>query len=207
MGGVPGTPTESVPALERFRLVHASNESSARDPRRAAVKTFERVPGAEVTVEGPANTTVTARVQMNMTSRDRRTPTIVNGRLQYTSTGEPETFVYEQQATTNANGEATFRLPYSTTGYEEYGVDAGYTNVSVRAAGPYQFTTPAETDEQTLVTDRYNATAHVTEGQVLGEESGSTVTLERTILDEPEGAQETNTTEMIREPSTLALEL
>jgi len=197
IGGVPGTPTETVEALERFRLVHASSESSARDPRRAAVKTFERVPGAEVTVEGPAETTVTAQVQMNMTARERQRPTVVDGQVQYASTGEPETFVYEQQVTTNADGEATFRLPYSTTGYEEYGVDAGYTNVSVRAAGPYQFTTPTETDEETLVTDRYNATADVTEGQVLGQEDGSTITLERTVIDRPEGAQELNTTEMI----------
>ncbi|PSP38609.1 hypothetical protein BRC71_05495 [Halobacteriales archaeon QH_7_65_31] len=196
IGGVSDTPSEPVEALERFRLVHASNESAARDPRRAAVKTFERVPGAAVTVEGPANTTVTARVQLNMTARDRRTPTIAGGQIQYTSTGQPETFVYEQQATTDADGEATFRLPYSTTGYEEYGVDAGYTNVSVRASGPYQFTTPTETDEETLTTARYNATADVTEGQVLGEDPGSTVELDRTVIDRPEGA-ESNTTEIL----------
>ena len=194
IGGTPNFPAKTVSALQHFRLVHASNESRIRRSDRqvyAAVKTFERVPGATATVRGPPNTTVTASVQMVMTARDRQRLGIADGRIQPVSTGQPQTFVYRQQATTNADGVATFTLPYSTAGYEQYGTDEGYTNVSVRAAGPYEFTTP--TQQENLTTYYYNATADVTEGQVVGEnESATTVELERTVLDEPEGKNTTD---------------
>ena len=195
IGGTPNYAAKTVPALQHFRLVHASNSSRIRRSSRqvyAAVKTFERVPGATATVRGPPNTTVTASVRMVMTARDRqRLGLTADGRIQPVSTGQPQTFVYRQQARTNADGVATFTLPYSTTGYEAYGTDAGYTNTSVRAAGPYRFTTP--TERESLTTYYYNATADVTEGQVVGEnESATTVELERTVLSEPEGQNSTD---------------
>jgi dolichyl-diphosphooligosaccharide--protein glycosyltransferase len=176
IGGLPGVPSKSVPALEHFRLVHASEQSRFdRNSQRVfpAVKTFERVPGATVEVEGPPNRTVTAAVELETTTRG-------------------STFVYRQRARTNADGVATFTLPYASTGDDEYGLAEGYTNTSVRATGPYEFATRPRTNDETLVTSVYNATGEVTEGQVLGEDDATTtVELERTVIDRPEGANTT----------------
>jgi len=61
-------------------------------------------------------------------------------------------------------------LPYSTTGYDEYGPETGHTNVSVRANSSYQFVAPEA---------GAFGQADVTEGQVVGEdESPVTVDLE-----------------------------
>jgi dolichyl-diphosphooligosaccharide--protein glycosyltransferase len=139
------------------------------------VKTFEKVPGA--TVEGtgaPANTRVTATVQMNMP-------------------GANSTFTYRQHAMSNDDGEFTMVLPYSTTGYENFGPDNGYTNVSVRANSSYTITTPPTTNESGYATN-YGQQFNVSESKVLGvDESAKEVTLEqRTVA--PEGSQSTNTT-------------
>jgi oligosaccharyl transferase (archaeosortase A-associated) len=166
IGGVGHWPRETVTALEHYRLVHASGETTAsgrgespaylREVSR--VKTFERVPGATVRGEGPANTSVTASVQMRMGTRNA-------------------TFTYTQVVETDGDGSFEMTVPYSTTGYDEYGPENGHTNVSVRAVGPYQFVSTS-IDNRTLVS--YQATANVTEGQVVGDdESATTVTLER----------------------------
>ena len=84
-------------------------------------------------------------------------------------------------------------LPYSTTGYDEYGPENGYTNVSVRATGPYQFSTQPSVNESAYIT-RSVATVDVSEGQVVGAEDGPVqVTMEEQVLSEPEGAN-TNST-------------
>ncbi|MBX0294011.1 oligosaccharyl transferase, archaeosortase A system-associated [Haloarcula nitratireducens] len=139
-------------------IANAMNENNP-----AWTKIFERVPGATVEGTGPANTTVTASVQM----RNHETN---------------ETFVYRQQARTDANGNFEMTLPYSTTGYDEWGTEAGYTNVSVRAEGPYQFSTPASFQNESIT--RSTGTADVSEGQVIGEtQSPVTVELEETSRD------------------------
>ena len=150
IGGVPGVPSERVEALERYRLVHASE--TQRQGVGPWVKTFERVPGATVEGTGPANATVTAEVRMRMP-------------------GSNETFTYVQRAETDADGQFTMTLPYSTTGYDQWGTDEGYTNTSVRATGPYEFRTAAQSQDGT--TTVYNASADVSEGQVLGEDDSA----------------------------------
>jgi len=50
-------------------------------------------------------------------------------------------------------------LPYSTTGYDEFGPENGYTNTSVQATGPYTFSTNGTA--ATIQTD-------VSEAQVVG---------------------------------------
>jgi dolichyl-diphosphooligosaccharide--protein glycosyltransferase len=123
------------------------------------VKTFERVPGATVTGTGPANTTITAQVRMS--------PTEQNG-----------SFVYRQQAETGPDGEFTMTLPYSTTGYENWGTENGYTNVSVRAQGQYQLYSPQNFEDGNLT--YWNASTDVTEAQVIGEsDESATVELTR----------------------------
>ncbi|WP_135825851.1 oligosaccharyl transferase, archaeosortase A system-associated [Halorussus ruber] len=175
IGGIGPFPSEPVKALNHYRVVEQSNASGTssrsyvqtlrselrllqqggiQNPNAlfrtspSWVKTFERVPGATVTGTAPANTTVTAQVRMS-------------------PSGQNGSFTYTQQAETGPNGQFTMTLPYSTEGYENWGPEQGYTNVSVRAQGPYQFYTPRNFDNGTL--NFHNATANVSEAQVIGE--------------------------------------
>ena len=184
IGGIGHYPAERVPALEHYRLVRVSessaNESSSYQSaaRRtfavtgvppsaqtlyepSFVKTFEKVPGATVTADGlPANVTVRASVPV-------RVPTT------------NETFRYTQEARTTDDGELSMTLPYATTGYDEYGPSNGYTNVSVRATGPYTLQTPLLNDNGTLA--QYQTQVQIDEGRVNGDvEEPRNVTLERT---------------------------
>ncbi|KAB1194255.1 oligosaccharyl transferase, archaeosortase A system-associated [Haloferax sp. MBLA0076] len=185
IGGIAAFPEERVPALEHYRLVKSSNSSSLRsgsyqnsliragntlgiqpqvllDNNPAWVKTFERVPGATVEGSGaPADSTVTAQVEM----RDLTTNT---------------TFTYTQQVQTDGNGEFTMTLPYSTTGYDDYGPENGYTNVSVRATGDYTFTGPTSFEGNNTIVAYQAQNVSVDEGLVNGAEDGTIeVTLER----------------------------
>ena len=135
------------------------------------LKIFERVPGGTIEGTGPANATVRATVEMyNPASND--------------------TFEYIQRAQTNADGEFNMTVPYSTTGYDEYGPENGYTNVSVRANGSYQFA--AQTFENRTVTT-WNGSTDVSEGLVLGEQDGTaTVDMEIATTQELFEQNETN---------------
>ena len=182
-GGIFGQPAERVDALEHFRLVHAGGPVAQSPFDRVLggaslggtdswVKTFERVDGATVQGTGPAETEVQAAVEMEIDS-----------------TGE--TFTYTQYADTDADGNFEMTLPYSTTGYDEFGPETGHTNVDVRANGTYRFIAPDQ-----LAFDE----ADVTEGQIIGEdETPVTVELESPdIEDEPieeptaDGGEETD---------------
>lgn len=189
VGGIGGFPSEDLAALEHYRLVHANQQpaiqrslrrqqvaqalgipgSALRTTPQRWVKTFERVPGA--TVEGSGadpGEEVVATVEMGMP-------------------GSNETFTYTQRATANEDGEFAFTLPYSTTGYAEYGPENGYTNTSVRAEGAYRIFDEGETlDNGTTVQNR--AEVDVSEAKVVGDDGEPvTVTLEENRT-EPEGA-------------------
>jgi len=207
IGGFQDVPTRDVEALEQYRLVGVSDDSLA--PANLIlngelnyaymptwVKMFERVEGAEVTGTAPANTTVTATVELNLTQ------------MTSSQDGSHPTFTYRQHAETGPDGEFTMTLPYSTTGYENFGPENGHTNVSVRAAGPYEFSTGNTTAEDGLTVVNWNATADVTEAQVLGESEDSvTVDLERNVVDEPEGAQNnTSASVSAPDPSSITAE-
>jgi len=218
VGGVGRYPEEDVPAMEHYRLVGTSDRtafSSARYTRygmrkvaRGAfgsrfiqngrinqtvnrqihatapswVKVFERVPGATIEGEGPANTTVEAAVRMGMPATN-------------------SSFVYSQRAQTGPDGEFTMTVPYSTTGYDEYGTEEGYTSPEVRAMGPYRFQVVTERRQSFPLNElRYvyldrnqsgyvyatQGSANVTEGQVVGEDDApTTVTLERSVFASP----------------------
>jgi len=149
VGGVDGIPAERVPALEHYRLVHASaseydTETLSGRERGARMKTFERVPGATVRGRAPPNATVTASVRL--------------------SPADGAAFTYRQRARAGPDGEFELTLPYSTTGYDEWGVDAGYTNVSVRALGPYTVTARQPGHDDPVAT----RSVHVPEGRVVG---------------------------------------
>ncbi|KOX96008.1 oligosaccharyl transferase, archaeosortase A system-associated [Halorubrum tropicale] len=198
VGGVMGVPSERLDALEHYRLVHAT-EAPGRSPyaqqasilaqqfgvdlratfgesflgalRDDFVKTFERVPGATVEGSGAApGQEVQATVEL-------RKP---NG----------QTFEYTQYATADDDGNFAFTLPYSTTGYAEFGPENGYTNTSVRATGPYNITTEQTTDDDLYTTERFGQ-VEVTEGQVVGaDDAAATVELEERIIDCPSGDPE-----------------
>jgi len=182
IGGLGSFPTQRVEALEHYRLVQVSETSAnnqilrtvgrgaqvaGANPRAtvpsspAWVKTFERVPGATVEGSGaPANATVTASTELRIPNTN-------------------STFTYTQQAETNSEGEFEMTLPYATTGYDEYGPDNGYTNVSVRATRPYTIGTPGTLNETGSIVS-YRSNLSVPEGQVNGDEDGTvTVELER----------------------------
>ncbi len=153
IGGASGLPSDRIPALEHYRLVHASDSQYSVSTltgisQGSWVKTFERVPGAEIDGRAPANSTVTASIQLSIPNQN-------------------STFTYTQQAETGADGEFTMTLPYSTTGYENWGVDAGYTNVSVQATGPYSFSLTNTTNESTTAA----TTIDVPEAKVIGEDT------------------------------------
>ena len=166
VGGVEKIPSEYVPALEHYRLVHASADTASTGT--PWVKTFERVPGAQIEGTGPPDSTVTASVELRVSSAN-------------------ETFTYTQRARTDSSGQFTMTVPYSTTGYEDWGTEEGYTNVSVRATGPYTFSAGGAnattgpnrtasangTGTNTAVAatngSAWSATAPIPEGAVIGE--------------------------------------
>ncbi|QSG06531.1 oligosaccharyl transferase, archaeosortase A system-associated [Halapricum desulfuricans] len=186
IGGLGKFPSEHVPALEHYRLVHATedrqNPITAMQPSLGRAftgvqqsfayaerysswtKTFERVPGATVEgeIDGASNETVYASVNMEIPTTN-------------------QTFEYVQSAEAGPDGTFTMTLPYSTTGYDEWGPENGYTNVSVRAESSYTFSTGISYDGSDWI--RYNTTADVTEAQVIGEDPEPVeVTLDQTTL-------------------------
>ena len=208
VGGIGPNPPEYVDALEHYRLVHNSNTSAIQRgspyllslrrtltglagntqqmsqqelaqtqgqiqslllPTGASppwVKVFERVDGATIEGTAPTNTTVTARVEMNAPTNN-------------------ETFTYTQRAETGEDGTFTMTVPYSTTGYDQWGPENGHTNVSTRATGDYQFTTGIQrADDGSVV--RYTDSASVSEAQVIGEDDSTVqVELSEEVLREP----------------------
>ena len=152
VGGVGGLPAERVPALEHYRLVHASDATAATatvagTTRGPWAKVFERVPGAAVDGRAPPNATVTASVRLSVPGRG--------------------TFTYTQRARSGPDGAFSMTLPYSTTGYGARGVAAGYTNVSVRATGPYTLAVREPGAERPAAT----AAVAVPAGKVVGADS------------------------------------
>ncbi|MDH5021356.1 oligosaccharyl transferase, archaeosortase A system-associated [Halobacterium rubrum] len=205
IGGFQDLPQEDIEALQHYRLVGVSDDHTAPanlwyfggelNPAYypTSVKLFERVEGAEVTGTGPANTTVEASVTLNMSQMANEQ-------------GQSPEFTYTQYAETGADGEFTMTLPYSTDGYDEFGPENGHTNVSVRASGPYEFTTGNQTADDGLTVVEFSDSADVSEAQVLGEgDEPVTVDLEREVVDEPEGAQNntSSTSESVTAPSDL----
>jgi len=184
LGGIGANPTERVDALEHYRLVNAAESSALRSSRDfqsevfyqaqatnldlnqviktspSWVKTFERVPGATVDGSGAEpGTEVRATVEMEIPESG-------------------STFTYSQYATADAEGNFEMTLPYSTTGYDEFGPDNGYTNTSVQATGQYVFS--SDTGE--------GGTASVEEAQVVGvDDSAVDVELTDQTVDVPEG--------------------
>jgi dolichyl-diphosphooligosaccharide--protein glycosyltransferase len=193
IGGFRDVPSERVDALQHYRLVGVSDDSLApanlifnRELNPAYmptwVKLFERVEGATVQGTAPPNTTVTATVTMNL------------NQMTSNQDGGHPTFEYRQHAETGPDGEFTMTLPYSTEGYDEFGPENGHTNVSVRAAGPYTFSTPNQTEDGTTVT--YNATADVPESAVVGvTDEAIEVELERQEVEQNTSDNETSDNE------------
>jgi dolichyl-diphosphooligosaccharide--protein glycosyltransferase len=209
VGGVGRYPEERVPAMEHYRLVGTSDRTAFSSQRYTQlamekvsqgafqqrfvgqgginrqvnqqihpttpnwVKVFERVPGATIQGQGPENQTVQVAVRMLVP-------------------GSNTTFVYRQQTRTDQDGQFSVTVPYSTTGYDEFGPGDGYTNPEVRADTAYQVRTTGITTNESGYAYRFAGTANVSEAQVIGEDdSPTTVDLERQVLAGPQAGNET----------------
>jgi len=128
----------------------------------AWTKVFERVPGGTIQGEGgPANSDVRISVPIQPESGQE--------------------FQYTQTVETDENGEFTATVPYATEGYDNWGPENGYTNVSARANGSY--TIQALETNESGYRFSYGATANVTEAQVIGEDSSPVeVTLQERVI-------------------------
>lgn len=178
--GIGTHPPEKLDALEHYRLVRVGNVNALRTPSYSrqirslsqvssedvslvdffrspsAVKTFERVDGAEIKGSGAEpNSEVMAQVAMN--------------------TQRGSTFIYRQYAQADSEGNFEMTVPYSTTDYGT--TEEGYTNLSTTAQGSYTILSRGQ--NQTLT-----ASVHVPDPKVveedndtvsvnLGEDSGS----------------------------------
>lgn len=222
LGGVGNHPREQVDAVEHYRLVKTSqtsalesrmyqqtiqrtaqfeqttNDSNASlqlqdftmDP--SWVKMFENVEGATVQGSGaPANTTVTITIPMY-------------------NPAQGTTFSYTQTATTDENGNFEYTVPYSTTGYENWGPEEGYGNVEVKATDTAKIYTVQQTIEQgendsmQVNQTYYAAETHIPEGAVLGEtDSPITVELEQMSQEEIQELfeRESSGNESLEEPT------
>jgi len=176
IGGFGTAPEESVEALEHFRLVHATEDVNEFPPQFSIAsgepwtKTFERVPGA--TIQGQQEE-------------------LANEELIVSLPVEPENgeeFTYQQRIEADDDGSFSTTVPYATEGYDDWGVEEGYTDVSVRADEPYtiesEFDLDNETEDENQALSAYTGTANVTEGQVIGEDDSVVeVALEEEELD------------------------
>ncbi|MCH2453385.1 MAG: oligosaccharyl transferase, archaeosortase A system-associated [Halobacteriales archaeon] len=158
IGGIGTFPTEPIPALKHYRLVYATPNAIQISPyyvhtTSSWVKIFERVPGATITGTAPPNTPISGAVAMHVPTTN-------------------STFRYIQHTASDASGKFTMVVPYSTIGY--LGPQDGYTNVDVRAVGPYYITTEFGT---------YSGTVHVPDSSVNGIGPELTIDLEKDFFE------------------------
>lgn len=124
------SPTTSVPleGLQHYRLVHESEHGPIFQGTNF-VKTFEHVPGAVIKGSAAPGTKVSIAVPV-MTNIDRA-------------------FVYRQSNMTDASGQYTLVVPYSTEGPV-----VGGTNFDTKPMGPYQLTV-GSTNYEVRVPEEY----------------------------------------------------
>ncbi|OYR44198.1 oligosaccharyl transferase, archaeosortase A system-associated [Halorubrum sp. Ea8] len=197
IGGVGDLPSERVAALEHHRLVHAS-QAQGQSPSALQVRVLQQLVPEGTSVEDILGESFLAAFQDDYVKTFERVP----GATIEGSGAEPGqeveatvemrkpaggTFEYTQYAEADSNGEFAFTVPYSSTGYDEFGPENGYTNTSVRATGAYNITTAQTTGDDLYTTQRVGQ-VEVTEGQVVGaDDAAATVELEEEIVDCPSG--------------------
>jgi dolichyl-diphosphooligosaccharide--protein glycosyltransferase len=160
--------------VQQLATQRASQAVRGTNP--AWVKTFERVPGATLTGDGPENTTLRLSVPIQPANGNE--------------------FSYTQRIETDDNGEFSTTVPYSTTGYDEIGVEDGHTNVSARGNGSYQLTGIGGEDGRT----RFTGSVEVPEEAIVTADSEPiTVEFEEEELgpgeNEPEGLSSATVTD------------
>jgi dolichyl-diphosphooligosaccharide--protein glycosyltransferase len=201
VGGFGPHPSERVPALKHYRLVHMS-EVSALDGggevaafrravqqsglgRQLQTQLGEDAQGGQLQQEAiqrlypntPAWTKTFERVDGATIEGTAPENASLRIRVQLNpENGVP--FVYSQRVQADSNGEFSTTVPYSTTGYDEVGPEEGYTDTNVRATGPYVVTSAPRLNTTGSIV-RYTGTVNVTERQVVGaDDSPATVELE-----------------------------
>jgi len=139
IGGFGRSPREDVSAVKQVRLIKTSDKNALENRRyqmdlqrmiryadnsvvrgdvigdASAVKTFERVDGAQVEGSGaPENAEIRLLIQL-----------------------ENPSFIYEQRVQTDNNGNFTTTVPYSTTRSDKYTTENGYTEPETTAQTKY----------------------------------------------------------------------
>lgn len=173
IGGLMSNPPNEVEHVENYRLVHLSEPSVVDDQlfnqlagnmlqfnqdlqysdliiEPSAVKTFEKVEGA--TLEGSnayPNSEVVAQVQIDIPKSE-------------------QPLVYRATTEADENGNYTLNVPYSTTGFDQYTAEDGYTNPDLKPNGAYTVF-----NQQSDGQGRKVAQVSVTEGQIYGEEDSN----------------------------------
>jgi dolichyl-diphosphooligosaccharide--protein glycosyltransferase len=201
VGGFGPYPSQRVPALEQYRLVHTSQFSGLQGGLSQAFSRDSQVPGLLNSLNLPENASQQQITNAALNTLYRTTPSWVktfervpgatiegsgpaNATLRLSARMEPENaapFTYTQQVQTDADGEFATTVPYSTTGYDELGPEEGYTNPAVRANGSYQITSAPVQEGAQIV--RYSDTVNVTEAQVVGEDDTAVAaTLDSQVL-------------------------
>jgi len=193
LGGVGAYPSERVPALKHYRLVHASSISALQSSgyRNARLRTVQNANLQAVLGEGTSRQAALGWL-LDTTPSWTKTFERVDGATIEGSGPANETvrasvrlqpnagsaFTYTQQTRTADDGSFSLTVPYATQGDEAWGVAEGYANSSVEALGAYNVTTVTTVENGTAT--RWAGQVHVSEGQVLGEDdSSATVELER----------------------------
>lgn len=190
LGGIGPYPSERVPALEHYRLVHMSDVNAVQSGGQyyEYARTLQQsgLGGAIQSQLGPdANATAAQNAAFNFlypnTPAWTKTFERVDGAtiageggpanttLTLSASLDPEngrTFSYTQQVETGPDGTFETTVPYATTGYDEVGPEDGYTNTSVRALGPYRITGFGFSEDGNL--SRYSGQVNVSEASVVG---------------------------------------
>lgn len=124
VGGIGNQPPEAVESLDQYRLVKTSSSLSVRkgtvvreyrnlnstsdseigvrdyDTVPSTVKLFEKVDGSDIQITNlQSNTSISVAVPVNDPTTN-------------------QTFIYSKRVDSNSNGVADFKVPYSTTGYD-----------------------------------------------------------------------------------------
>jgi dolichyl-diphosphooligosaccharide--protein glycosyltransferase len=206
VGGIGTLPSERVPALEHYRLIHTSPISAFQSGayqqaigRTVQQTNLQQVLGSNVTRGQALNWLLDTTPSWTKTFERVPGATISGtGPADQTIRASVEldpnagtSFTYTQETQTDEDGSFSLTVPYATTGDEEWGVPEGYANSSVTALGSYNVTTATTVTNGTAT--RWAGQVDVTEGQVLGEDdSPADVTLEResTELDISSGAEQ-----------------
>jgi dolichyl-diphosphooligosaccharide--protein glycosyltransferase len=207
VGGIGPYPSERVPAMDHYRLVHMGNVSALQGGETNAFRRDLQQSGVAGEIQSQLGPNATRsdlqRRAVNLLYQNSPAWTKTfervegatvegtgpeNASLRLSVQMLPENgaaFNYVKRVETGPDGEFSTTVPYSTTGYDAVGPADGYTNTSVRATGPYTISSGLQANESGALL-RWSGTVNVTERQVVGaDDSPAVVDVEKQVLSAP----------------------